>query len=178
MNCGKDISDRGNRAIRCSECQIKKRKRDKINDARRIDFDHPKSRRTNKYVYQKTKLYETYSIDELSIQVTILRSRLMGVKYYTKEWYNLRTLIRICTELYSKEEMLGKIDREVLGERMMENYDDKIIDYWEKANNDAISEEFNGECLCPNCKKKGLKWSYSELCWYCPNCGWMQRVEE
>jgi len=175
MNCGKDISDRGNRAIRCELCQLKKRKQDNINNREKSDFDHPKARRKNKYVYQKTKLYESLTLNELKMQITVLKSRFKGVKYYTKRWYDLRTLIKICTELYSREKILEHVDRDVLGERIMKNYDDKTIDYWEKANNGAINDEFDGECLCPNCKKKGLKWSYSELCWYCKNCGWMQQ---
>jgi len=96
VDCGKDISYRGNRAIRCEECQIIYRRymKKKIGSAR-----------ASKELYQLYKLYLTLTPEELQALFAITKKQFNDITDKTT-WRFLRTKLKLINNAY-KEVLYG-----------------------------------------------------------------------
>ena len=106
IDCGKEIF-KGHGQKRCSKCQQKFTKERQ----RKYNTKYYKSHNAPKHgLYQYAKFVKTLTTDEIRALVSTYKNHLKYTKYYSEEWYLLRSKIKtLTTEYSSREEAEEKI---------------------------------------------------------------------
>lgn len=131
LDCNCDISDKGNRAIRCNDCQEKHRNNyEKENHKKRNEKSNKEhgSTRYNKTTYQWTKFVKTLSQQEIHDLVSCYRNQLRQAT--GREKLDIKTRIKILCDLYEPNELKETIN-EVDHEYAMLPHSEHIN--WQKA---------------------------------------------
>lgn len=107
IDCGADISERGNRAKRCKKCQIKRNKElEKLYHSTKQG-----NTRINKQLSQWSKFVETLTDHEITV---LIAKRMQDLKYAKsfEERQRLKTEIKILEAIYSGVERQYKRQKE------------------------------------------------------------------
>ena len=131
LDCNRDISDKGNRTLRCDKCQNKHRAiyKKKSDDKSHIKWNNKVgSARYNKDTYQWTKQIKKLSQAGLRDLVSCYRNRLIGTT--GREKLDIKTRIKIICKMY-KPNKLKETIKEVDHENAMLPHTEQIN--WDKA---------------------------------------------
>jgi tRNA U34 5-carboxymethylaminomethyl modifying enzyme MnmG/GidA len=138
LDCNRDISEKGNRSIRCDVCQVKHRNRYKKKSDRlshdKWNNEHGTTRRTkelnqwaNQYGLNKDQIL-TISQQYMQDLITCYRNQLKGAT--GREALNIKTKIKILDDNYISNELKETI-KEVDHENAILPHTERIN--WDKA---------------------------------------------
>ena len=128
--CGCDISDRGNRSVKCNDCQKKYRKEyNKITNGQ--SNKQLGSIRYNKETYQWARQIKKLSQAEIHDLVSTYRNKLTHAK--GREKMDIKVRIKILTDCYKNAKPLDYRGARYPPNKHYSNYDPDNIETWKTS---------------------------------------------